>query len=93
MAQAHRRTAAAILSAATLLSTSLFTAGASAQGMLTELPRTAAGLPDLSGPWQALNTAHWNLEPHVSDYPVRLELGAQFAVPPGQGVVQGGAIP
>jgi len=67
--------------------------GASAQGLLTEIPRAADGRPDLSGVWQALNTAHWNLEPHVADYPVLLELGAQFAVPPGQGVVVGGKIP
>jgi hypothetical protein len=61
--------------------------------VLTEIPRAADGHPDLSGVWQALNTAHWNLEPHVSAYPVVLELGAQFAVPPGHGVVEGGAIP
>jgi hypothetical protein len=61
--------------------------------VLTEVPRAANGRPDLSGAWQALNTAHWNLEPHVSDYPVLLELGAQLAVPPGPGVVEGGKIP
>ena len=66
---------------------------AHAEGVLSEAPRTADGRPDLSGVWQALNTAHWNLEPHVSDYPVLLELGAQFAVPPGLGVVEGGRIP
>ena len=68
-------------------------ASAGADSLLAELPRAADGRPDLSGTWQALNTAHWNLEPHVSDYPVLLELGAQFAVPPGQGVVEGGTIP
>ena len=69
-------------------------AATAAQGqLLTELPRASNGRPDLSGVWQALNTAHWNLEPHVSDYPVLLELGAQFAVPPGPGVVVGGEIP
>jgi hypothetical protein len=61
--------------------------------VLTELPRTADGHPDLSGVWQTLNTAHWNLEAHAPDYPVLLELGAQFAVPPGLGVVEGGEIP
>ncbi len=58
-----------------------------------ELPRAPNGRPDLSGVWQTLNTAHWNLEPHVSDYPVVIQLGAQLAVPPGHGVVVGGAIP
>jgi len=66
---------------------------ASAEGVLDEFPRTPAGRPDLSGVWQALNSAHWNLEPHASAYPVVLELGAQFAVPPGPGVVEGGNIP
>ena len=72
----------------------LLAAGAAnAQGVLTALPRAANGRPDMSGVWQALNTAHWNLEPHVSAYPVVIELGAQFAVPPGKGVVEGGTIP
>jgi hypothetical protein len=64
-----------------------------AAGPLTQAPKAADGHPDLSGVWQALNTAHWNLEPHTSAYPVVLELGAQFAVPPGLGVVDGGTIP
>jgi hypothetical protein len=68
-------------------------ATARADGVLTDLPRAADGRPDLSGFWQTLNTANWDLEPHVSDYPVLLELGAQFAIPPGQGVVEGGSIP
>ena len=64
-----------------------------AAGPLTQVPKAADGHPDLSGVWQALNTAHWNLEPHTSAYPVVSELGAQFAVPPGLGVVDGGTIP
>ena len=71
----------------------LLLAATSHAQVMTEFPRAGDGRPDLSGVWQALNTAHWNLEPHVADYPVLLELGAQFAVPPGQGVVAGGSIP
>ncbi len=65
----------------------------SAQGFRTEFPRTPQGLPDLTGVWQALGNAHWDIEPHVADFPVLSELGAQFAIPPGQGVVEGGEIP
>jgi hypothetical protein len=71
----------------------LLAAAAAHAQVLTELPRAANGRPDISGVWQALNTAHWNLEPHVSGYPVIPELGAQLAVPPGNGVVVGGEIP
>lgn len=72
---------------------SLFIVNAAQAQPATQMPRSADGHPDFSGVWQSLNTAHWNLEPHVSDYPVVLQLGAQFAVPPGLGVVQGGKLP
>jgi len=71
----------------------LLAAAAAHAQVRTEVPRATNGKPDLSGVWQAINTAHWNLEPHVSEYPALLELGAQFAVPPGPGVVVGGEIP
>lgn len=74
------------------LLTLLATQGAGAEP-LDAIPRAADGHPDLSGVWQSLNTAHWNLEPHVAEYPVVSELGAQFAVPPGLGVIDGGKIP
>ena len=59
-------------------------------------PDTAARMPDgkpnLNGIWQAMNTANWNLEDHPAQegYP---QLGAIGAIPPGQGVVEGGEIP
>jgi hypothetical protein len=56
-------------------------------------PRTASGQPDLNGFWQALNTAHWDLEPHVAAPGPVLQLGAAHAVPPGLGVVVDGPIP
>jgi hypothetical protein len=56
-------------------------------------PRTADGKPNLNGIWQALNEANWDLEAHAASQGVVLSLGAQFSVPPGIGVVEGGTIP
>ena len=56
------------------------------------LPRAYDGHPDLNGVWQAIGTAHWNLEDHPSG-PGHPDLGAIGAIPPGQGVVVGGEIP
>jgi len=50
--------------------------------------------PDLNGIWQAVNSANWDIEPHVatpSAFPALL--GAIGAEPAGQGVVEGGKIP
>ncbi len=56
-------------------------------------PRTADGTPDLNGIWQALGSAHWDIEPHAAGPTVVRELGALAAVPGGLGVVEGDAIP
>jgi hypothetical protein len=47
------------------------------------LPRTPDGQPDLSGIWQAVNAAAWNILPHP----------AEAGVPAGLGVVEGNEIP
>ncbi len=50
--------------------------------------------PDLSGIWQALVTANWNLEDHGADAgPFPTTLGIWGAQPPGQSIVEGGEIP
>jgi hypothetical protein len=57
-------------------------------------PRTKDGKPDLNGIWQALDTsADWNIEPHEAQAGPVAALGAEFAVPPGVGIVEGGQIP
>jgi len=47
------------------------------------VPRTLDGKPDLSGIWQAMNTAAWDLQGHQ----------ARKGVPAGLGVVVGGEVP
>ena len=47
------------------------------------IPRTADGKPNVSGVWQAINTAAWDIQGH----------SAQKDIPAGQGVVEGNVIP
>jgi hypothetical protein len=66
--------------------------GGSGEPQIDSIPRAYDGHPDLSGIWQAIGTAHWNLEDHqASGGPAML--GALGATPPGKGVVAGGEIP
>jgi hypothetical protein len=51
------------------------------------------GKPDLSGIWQALATANWDLQDHSAQAGPFFQLGAVGAIPPGQGVVEGNEIP
>jgi len=56
-------------------------------------PRGPDGHPDLSGIWQALNTANWDLQDHSAQAGPMWQTGAIGAEPAGQGVVEGGSIP
>ena len=57
-------------------------------------PVVSSDPPDLSGIWQTMNTASWNLEGHIaSKMPVTNILGALGGIPAGMSVVEGGEIP
>ncbi len=55
--------------------------------------RTPDGKPDLSGIWQVLNTANWDIQGHAAAAGPMVPLGATGAMPPGLGVVEGGELP
>ncbi|MCH8142581.1 MAG: hypothetical protein IH908_13395 [Proteobacteria bacterium] len=55
--------------------------------------RDGYGNPDLNGIWQALGSAHWDLEAHAARAGPVVELGALGAIPAGLSVVEGGEIP
>ena len=58
-------------------------------------PAKIAGHPNMNGVWQAINSAHWNLEDHsASGLSQFWQLGAIAAIPAGQTVIDGdGKIP
>src|SRR3954464_14898511 len=56
-------------------------------------PRTADGKANLNGIWQAMNEANWDIEGHSAAPGRVLALGAEDAVVPGLGIVEGGPLP
>ena len=77
----------------------LLLSGCAAAPSSTQTPEAASsstdlyGKPDLNGIWQALGTAHWDLEAHAARMGPVVRMGALGAIPAGLGVVAGGEIP
>jgi hypothetical protein len=69
------------------------TTSLSGQAPTGAVARTADGKPNLTGIWQAMNTANWDLQAHPAKMGPVVSLAAAFSVPPGTGVVVGGEIP
>jgi hypothetical protein len=63
------------------------------QAQTYRAPRAPDGKPNISGIWQALNEAYWDIEGHAAAPGRVLPLGAADAVIPGVGVVEGGPLP
>src|SRR5437667_12818721 len=57
------------------------------------IPRMPDGKPNLTGLWQALGTAYWDIRDHSAQPGPYYQLGATGAIPAGQGIVDGGEIP
>lgn len=91
------------ISACCLLLTALFIQSMVIQGVVAQdlaaqssdfrAPRDGNGDPDFNGIWQAMGTAHWDIETHESRAGPLWQLGALGAIPGGVGIVEGGSIP
>lgn len=57
------------------------------------IPRMPDGKPNFTGLWQALGTAYWDIRDHSAQAGPFYQMGALGAIPPGQGIVEGGEIP
>jgi hypothetical protein len=66
---------------------------ATAQTPAYRAPRTKDGKPNLNGIWQAMNEANWDIEAHAAAPGPFWQLGAAYSIPPGLGIVEGGALP
>ena len=93
MAERRNPNAARASVAAVAVAIGALAPGIAGQAQSGDLPRGSDGNPELSGIWQAVSSAHWNIEPHAA-YAGRLpESGAIGSAPGGLGIVEGGTMP
>src|SRR5580704_1226269 len=92
----HMRARRAILLGAAVVSTAILLGSIvpiSSQTQAYRAPRTADGKPNLTGIWQVMNTANWDIQAHPAKAGPVVALAAAFSVQPGTGVVEGNEIP
>ena len=56
-------------------------------------PRMPDGKPNMTGLWQTIGTANWDIQDHSAQPGPLYQLGAVGAIPAGQGIVEGNEIP
>ncbi len=83
----------AVAAAAAAVLGSIIPASSQTQAPAYRAPRTVDGKPNLTGIWQVMNTANWDIQAHAAKAGPVVALGAAFAVLPGPGVVEGNEIP
>jgi len=66
---------------------------ATGQAQTPPVPRMPDGKPNLTGVWQALGTAYWDIQDHSPQAGSFYQLGAIGAIPGGRGIVDGNEIP
>ncbi len=86
--QLGKATLAAVAAAAIVIGTSM-----PMSGQTPSAARTADGKPNLTGIWQVMNTANWDIQTHPARQGPVVALGAAFSIPPGVGVVEGNEVP
>jgi hypothetical protein len=63
------------------------------QAQTQPVPRMPDGKPNFTGVWQALGTAHWDIQDHSAQAGSFYQLGAIGAIRGGRGIVDGNEIP
>jgi hypothetical protein len=93
MGSRRKRTEAAGIAAAVMLAVLWGAMPTASEAQTPSLLRGPDGHPNLSGIWQSLNTANWDIQEHAARSGPVVALGAVGAVPPGLGVVEGNELP